>query len=91
MRFARDERPSCTDAAAPWPPASSDLKTFASILHHNILFVFYVYNWKYLRQNIILIVYMILSAYELRAVFILFAFIISFINLNRLEIGEDKY
>ena len=44
-----------------------------------------------MRQNIILIVYMILSAYELRAVFILFAFIICYINLNRLETGEDKY
>ena len=91
MRCTRDERLSWTDAAAPRPPASPHLKTFASILHHNILFVFYVYNWKYLRQNIILIVYMILSAYELRAVFILFAFKISYINLNRLEIGEDKY
>ena len=32
----------------------------------------------------------ILSTYELRAVFILIAFIISYINQNRLEIGEDK-
>ena len=33
---------------------------------------------------------MILSTYELRAVLILLAFIIGYINLNRLEIGEDK-
>ena len=32
----------------------------------------------------------ILLTYELRAVLILIAFIISYFNLNRLGIGEDK-
>ena len=32
----------------------------------------------------------ILSTYELKAVLILIAFIISYFNLNRLEIGVDK-